>query len=58
MRFRLKGAEIAKFGFGHCTGRQAWEYVSATYLRQCAMFKRADEETISARMEWLSRRKQ
>lgn len=56
-RFKLKGADLAKHGFGNCEAKKEWEHYSATYPRECSMFSKTDDETIKARAEWINNRR-
>lgn len=58
-RFRLKGSELARHGFGKCKHEpSAGTFFSALYRRECSRFAPTDEATAEGRRAYLENRKE
>jgi hypothetical protein len=56
-RMDLRSAPaMTQHGFGVCTARGPWQFVSPLYQRTCSQFVAADWPTVSARREWIDRK--
>lgn len=55
-RFKLRGSDLAKHGFGHCELRPRWEHYPADRPRECAHHAPAKPEQVEQRRAWLARK--
>lgn len=54
-RFTLRGASLAKHGFGLCKLRPKWENYPAQRDHECWHHQQASEAKVAARIEWLAK---
>lgn len=55
-RFKLRGSDLARYGFGLCPLRPAWQFQSASYPRECAHHAPAAAEQVEQRRAWLAKK--
>lgn len=51
-RFTLRGAPMAREGFGCCSLKKPSESVSARYPRECRSHEQAEADVVEKRVAW------